>query len=76
MTEALRLDPLIDMLGGRLPYRFVDPRGGDTEVEIAAMAATRRRRRRVIFPEGANFSAAAARGIARLERAGYDEEAA
>lgn len=39
MNEALRLDPLIDVLGHRLPNRFVDPRGGDTEVEIAAMAS-------------------------------------
>src|SRR5215210_5858469 len=37
LHEALRMDPLIDILGHRLPNRFVDPRGGDTEVEIAAM---------------------------------------
>lgn len=77
MHEALRLDPLIDVLGGRLPNRFVDPRGGDTEVEIAAMAeelgATAAL---VIFPEGANFSEPSReRGIERLERAGHVEEA-
>ena len=44
MHEALRLDPLIDVLGRRLPNRFVDPRGGDTEVEIAAMTRGPRRR--------------------------------
>ena len=38
MHEALALDPLIDVIGKRLPNRFVDPRGGDTEVEIAAMS--------------------------------------
>ena len=38
MHEALALDPLIDVLGRRLPNRFVDPRGGDIEVEIAAMS--------------------------------------
>jgi NTE family protein len=40
MHERLRLDPLVDVLGGRLPNRFVDPRGGDTERDIAEMAAT------------------------------------
>ena len=38
MHQALAADPLIDMLGTRLPNRFVDPRGGDIEVEIAAMS--------------------------------------
>ena len=38
MHQALALDPLIDMLGNRLPNRFIDPRGGDIEVEIAAMS--------------------------------------
>lgn len=28
MHDALRLDPLIDVLGERLPNRFLDPRGG------------------------------------------------
>ena len=78
MHQALRLDPLIDMLGGRLPNRFVDPRGGDTEVEIAAMASELDDSGAlVIFPEGANFTEERrARGIARLEEAGHEEEAA
>ena len=78
LHEALRLDPLLDVLGDRLSYRFVDPRGGDTEVEIAAMARGLDGDDAVlIFPEGGNFSPERrARGIARLERAGYDEEAA
>ena len=78
MHEALRLDPLIDVLGERLPNRFVDPRGGDTEVEIAAMAReVGDTGALVIFPEGANFSQEQRRrGIERLERAGHDEEAA
>jgi 1-acyl-sn-glycerol-3-phosphate acyltransferase len=77
LHEALRLDPVIDVLGERLPNRFVDPRGGDTEVEIAAMAADAGPHDAVlIFPEGGNFSAARrARGIERLEEAGHDEEA-
>jgi 1-acyl-sn-glycerol-3-phosphate acyltransferase len=78
LHEALRLDPLIDALGERLPNRFVDPRGGDTEVEIAAMAADVGPADAVlIFPEGGNFSPERrARGIERLERAGHAEEAA
>ena len=71
MHEALRLDPLIDVLGHRLPNRFVDPRGGDTEVEIAAMAARPRRARGavLIFPEGGNFTDAPAPAGHRAARA-------
>jgi 1-acyl-sn-glycerol-3-phosphate acyltransferase len=78
LHEALRLDPLIDALGERLPNRFVDPRGGDTEVEIAAMASDAGPADAVlIFPEGGNFSLERrARGISRLEQAGHAEEAA
>jgi 1-acyl-sn-glycerol-3-phosphate acyltransferase len=78
MHEALRLDPVIDLLGSRLPNRFVDPRGGDTEVEIAAMARELDERAAlVIFPEGANFTEERRRrGIARLEEAGHHDEAA
>jgi 1-acyl-sn-glycerol-3-phosphate acyltransferase len=78
LHEALRLDPLIDILGHRLPNRFVDPRGGDTEVEIAAMTEGVDDDGAVlIFPEGANFTEARrARGIERLEQAGRDEQAA
>ena len=78
MHEALRLDPLIDVLGGRLPNRFVDPRGGDTEVEIAALASDLDARSAlVIFPEGANFTEERRhRGIERLEHAGHEDQAA
>lgn len=77
LHEALRLDPLIDVLGERLPNRFVDPRGGDTEVEIAAMARELGETAALlIFPEGTNFSERSRlRGIERLERAGHSEEA-
>jgi len=77
MHEALRLDPLIDVLGERLPNRFVDPRGGDTEVEIAAMAGELDPRAAlVIFPEGGNVTDERRRkGIERLERDGHVEEA-
>jgi len=78
MHELLRLDPVIDVLGSRLPNRFVDPGGGDTEVEIAAMASDLGGRDAVlIFPEGANFSARhRRRAIEHLAREGHDEEAA
>jgi endonuclease/exonuclease/phosphatase family metal-dependent hydrolase/1-acyl-sn-glycerol-3-phosphate acyltransferase len=78
MHERLRLDPLIDVLGSRLPNRFVNPHGGDTEVEIAAMARDAGERDAVlIFPEGANFTARhRRRAIERLEEAGHEEEAA
>jgi 1-acyl-sn-glycerol-3-phosphate acyltransferase len=77
MHEALALDPLIDVMGRRLPNRFVDPRGGDTEVEIAAMSRDLGRDDAVlIFPEGGNFShRRRQRGIERLEEGGHHEEA-
>ena len=77
MHEALRLDPLIDVMGERLPNRFIDPRGGDTEVEIAAMARELGDQGAlVIFPEGANFTEKRRlRGIERLHEAGHAEEA-
>jgi 1-acyl-sn-glycerol-3-phosphate acyltransferase len=77
MHEALRLDPLIDVLGERLPNRFIDPRGGDTEKEIAAMARELGETAAlVIFPEGANFTQERrARAIERLEEAGHGDKA-
>ncbi len=78
LHEALRFDPVIDVLGRRLPNRFVDPRGGDTEVEIAAMSGDLDPGSAVlIFPEGANFTPERRRrGIERLEEAGHEQEAA
>ena len=78
LHEALALDPLIDALGRRLPNRFVDPRGGDAEIEIAAMTEGLGAGDAVlIFPEGGNFSPERRRrAIERLERRGHDDEAA
>jgi 1-acyl-sn-glycerol-3-phosphate acyltransferase len=77
MHERLRLDPVIDVLGSRLPNRFVDPRGGDTERDIAAMAAQLQPTDAlVIFPEGRNFSEQNRhRAIERLTQAGHHGEA-
>jgi 1-acyl-sn-glycerol-3-phosphate acyltransferase len=78
MHEALRWDPLIDVLGSRLPNRFLDPRGGDTERDIARMSSGLGPRDAVlIFPEGANVTAERRRrSIERLARAGHPEQAA
>ena len=77
MHERLRLDPLVDVLGGRVPNRFVDPRGGDTERDIAEMAATLDDGGAlVIFPEGRNFSEEhRQRAIAKLDEAGHADQA-
>jgi len=77
MHERLRLDPLVDVLGERLPNRFVEPRGGDTERDVAEMAATLDGQSAlVIFPEGRNFSPAhRRRAIDRLAGAGHDHQA-
>jgi 1-acyl-sn-glycerol-3-phosphate acyltransferase len=78
MHETLRLDPLVDALGGRLPNRFVDPRGGDSERHIAAMAAELGESSALlIFPEGGNFTdARRRRAIRRLEEDDHPREAA
>ena len=78
MHQALALDPLIDVIGRRLPNRFVDPRGGDTEVEIAAMSRELGGGDAVlIFPEGGNFTIERRlRAIERLLHRGHHEEAA
>ena len=77
MHERLRLEPLVDVLGDRLPNRFVDPRGGDTERDIAGMASTLGDEAAlVIFPEGRNFSAEhRQRAIDRLHAAGHADQA-
>ena len=78
MHELLALDPLIDAIGKRLPNRFVDPRGGAEDVEIAAMSRGLAGRDAVlIFPEGGNVTAERRRrAIERLLRRGHREEAA
>lgn len=78
MHHALRSDPLIDVLGSRLPNRFIDPRGGDTEREIADMARGMGPDGAVlIFPEGGNVSEERrVKGIERLERDGHEAQAA
>jgi len=78
MHDLLRLDPVIDVLGSRLPNRFIDPRGGDIEGEIGALARDMTARDALlIFPEGANSTESRRRrGVERLEQAGHHQEAA
>ncbi|WP_037503502.1 1-acyl-sn-glycerol-3-phosphate acyltransferase [Solirubrobacter soli] len=78
MHQALALDPLIDMLGNRLPNRFIDPRGGDIEVEIAAMSRDLGAADAVlIFPEGGNFTPERRiASIQRLLKRGHHHQAA
>jgi 1-acyl-sn-glycerol-3-phosphate acyltransferase len=77
MHQALAADPLIDLIGTQLPNRFVDPRGGDIEVEIASMSeGLGPRDAVVIFPEGGNFThERRRRSIERLLRRGHHEQA-
>jgi 1-acyl-sn-glycerol-3-phosphate acyltransferase len=77
MHERLRLDPFIDVVGTRLPNRFLDPRGGESEGDIAGLAARLDGSAAlIIFPEGRNFSTAhRQRAIDRLQAAGHEDEA-
>jgi 1-acyl-sn-glycerol-3-phosphate acyltransferase len=77
MHQALALDPLIDVIGRRLPNRFVDPRGGDIEKEIEVMSRGLGARDAVlIFPEGGNVTAERRkRAIERLLHRGHTREA-
>lgn len=77
MHQLLALDPLIDVIGRRLPNRFVDPRGGDIEHEIKVMSEGLRADDAVlIFPEGGNVTAERRkRAIERLLHRGHHREA-
>lgn len=77
MHQLLALDPLIDVIGRRLPNRFVDPRGGDIEREIRAMSEGLGPDDAVlIFPEGGNVTAERRRrAIERLLHRGHQREA-
>jgi 1-acyl-sn-glycerol-3-phosphate acyltransferase len=77
MHQALAFDPLIGVIGRRLPNRFVDPRGGDIEQEIEAMSRDLGGKDAVlIFPEGGNVTAERRkRAIERLLRRGHTREA-
>lgn len=70
LKKELRLDPCLDVVGGRLPNYFVD-RGGESSVEIAAIGALARDLGRdegvLIYPEGTRFTPGKrARALERL----------
>ena len=77
MHQLLALDPFIDLVGRRLPNRFVDPRGGDIEREIKVMSHGLGADDAVlIFPEGGNVTAERRkRAIERLLHRGHHREA-
>jgi 1-acyl-sn-glycerol-3-phosphate acyltransferase len=75
LKETLRIDPMIDVLLGRLPMVFVPARPGtpDATVEaITVLASTMGPHDALlIFPEGGNFTVRRReRGIERLREAG------
>ncbi len=78
MHHGLRVDPLIDLFGSRVPNRFIDPRGGSEEDVISTLASgLEHDGALVIFPEGGNVTASRRRkAIERLEQAGRTDKAA
>lgn len=78
LKGALRADPCLDVLLGRVPHCFVPPASGTAVDGIAALAAELRPGDAlVLFPEGGNFTPRRHRRvIARLRRRGLDRRAA
>jgi 1-acyl-sn-glycerol-3-phosphate acyltransferase len=80
LKDALRIDPMIDVLLGRLPMVFVPHRPGRPDATIEAiteLASTMGPNDALlIFPEGGNFTELRReRGIERLREAGLDDAA-
>ena len=79
LKQALRWDPALDILLGRLPNRFVPPGGGGEHMAQAIGELARDlgpRDALVLFPEGGNFTPERRRrSITRLEERGLHAEA-
>jgi hypothetical protein len=80
MLEKLQLEPFFDVIGNRLPNRFIrhDPAHRDRSLEgIAGLAAgTGEADAFVLFPEGKDFTPRLRqRAIASLRRRGHEDEA-
>jgi hypothetical protein len=80
MLEKLQLEPFFDVIGNRLPNRFIrhDPARRERSLEeIAELAAgTGERDAFVLFPEGRDFTPRLRqRAIASLRRRGYEDQA-
>ncbi len=82
MKEILKLDPVIDLAGSRVPNYFVPPRerrsDGSWQASITALAAGMDERGALLlFPEGGNFTEERRRRrLVRLFRRGRRREAA
>jgi hypothetical protein len=81
MKASLQLDPIVDMMGNRLPNVFVRPRGLGESIYTQQIARLARGLDRtsalVIFPEGGHWTPYRwRRGIRRLEDAGRSDLAA
>jgi 1-acyl-sn-glycerol-3-phosphate acyltransferase len=74
LKDTLAWDPAIDVVLGRLPARFIDPREQDVEQHIHELArGLDENDAFVIFPEGGNFTPARRqRSIDRLRRLGME----
>jgi len=75
MKRELLLDPCLDLVGNRLPNRFVRRGAGEGAREAAALAALAEglgpRDGLLLYPEGSRFTRAKhARAVERLEAAG------
>jgi 1-acyl-sn-glycerol-3-phosphate acyltransferase len=82
IKEMLKLDPVIDLAGNRVPNYFVPPRerrtDGSWQASIAALSSGMNERGALLlFPEGGNFTEERRRRrLARLFRRGRRQEAA
>lgn len=80
LKDTLQIDPLIDVLLGRLPVAFIDPNPSDPEAATRAIASLASAMgpddALLIFPEGGNFTEGRRSSrIDRLRATGHDEAA-
>ena len=80
LKDTLQVDPIIDVLLGRLPVAFIDPNPTDPEAATRAIeelaAGMGPDDALLIFPEGGNFTEGRrSTRIDRLRAAGHDEAA-
>lgn len=81
LKDALQLDPVIDVLGNRLPSRFISPEprsGTDVATAVGTLAEDMGSDDALLlFPEGGNFTERRRqRSIAKLEASGWAVHAA
>jgi 1-acyl-sn-glycerol-3-phosphate acyltransferase len=81
MKEAMQWSPVIDLIGNRLPNRFIRPRGPDAGSFVVAIEDLARglgdHDALILFPEGGNFSVRRRlAAIEKLVREGHLQHAA